>query len=185
MVRYTHIVVKLPGLLLLGALSACAGGGGVHGGGGAVARYPGLSCAPFARELTGLQLHGDAAAWWDQADGVYPRTHTPQIGSALVFERSDRLPSGHVSVVSRVEGARQIDVIQANWVPNQLARDEPVVDVSERNDWTLVRVWYSPINQLGSHAYPAYGFVLPRRPLGHDALAAAAEPAAQRMLARY
>lgn len=178
------VVTSLTSLLLVGALSACAGGGRGGGRGGDAARYSGLSCAPFARELTGLQLTGDAAAWWEEADGRYPRVHAPQVGSALVFARSGRLPSGHVSVVSRLDGPRQIAVIQANWVPGRLARDEIVVDVSAAGDWTLVRVWYSPVHQLGIHAYVTYGFVLPTRPRGHDALAALAEPAAVRVLAR-
>lgn len=175
------VVTALPLLLLAGALSDCAGGGGR---GGDVAHYPGLSCAPFARALTGLQLTGDAAAWWDEADGRYPRVHVPRVGGALVFARSGRLPSGHVSVVSRLDGPRQIAVIQANWVPGQLARDELVVDVSAAGDWSLVRVWYTPSHQLGTHLYATYGFVLPARLRGHDALAALAEPAAARLLAR-
>ncbi len=150
--------------LLLCLLSACAGG----------RSYSGLSCAPFARELTGLQLYGDAAGWWQAAAGRYDRTALPKVGGVLVFRRGARLPSGHVSVVSRVRGPRRIDVIGANWVPGEVERDQPVIDVSEANDWSLVRVWYPPSRQLGSHVYSTYGFILPPAPLGHDALASAA-----------
>ncbi len=173
--------ITRPGLpasiLLLAALSGCAGAGrGVSGD----PRYAGLSCAPFARALTGVSLRGEAAAWWGQADGRYARAHTPQPGAILVLRASDRLPSGHVSVVSRVLDGREIEVIQANWVPGELERDQPVIDVSSANDWTLVRVWYPPTGAMGSHAYPAYGFILPPAPLDHDALARAAAGAAER-----
>jgi hypothetical protein len=63
-------------------------------------------------------------------------------------------------------------------VPNELDQDQLVVDVSERNDWSEVRVWYPPTATLGIHTYPAYGFILPPRPATHDELAEAAQPAA-------
>ena len=129
-----------------------------------------------------MALRGDADSWWWQADGRYARSHAPQAGAILVLRAGGRLPSGHVSVVSRVLGSRSIEVIQANWVPGELERDQPVVDVSADNDWTLVRVWYPPIAAMGSHAYPAYGFIVPSSPAGHDALAADAAAAAERSL---
>ena len=141
-------------------------------------RVPGLTCAPFARELSGIALYGDAATWWDGASGKYKRGDKPVVGSVLVFQRSSRLPSGHVAVVSRILTPRQVQVIQANWVPNELEQDQLVVDVSASNDWSEVRVWYPPTNQLGSHTYAAYGFVLPPRPATHEELASAAQPAA-------
>jgi surface antigen len=140
-------------------------------------RQSGLTCAPFARELSGIALYGEAATWWDNAAGTYRRAARPEVGGVLVFRRSSRLPSGHVSVVSRVINARQIEVIQANWVPEQLDQDQLVVDVSERNDWSEVRVWYPPINQIGSHTYSAYGFVLPPRPATYAELSQATRPA--------
>lgn len=143
--------------------------------------YPGLSCAPFARALTGIALVGDAADWWDEASGRYARTSSPQVGGLLVFRRSGRLPSGHVSVVSRVLDARHIHVIQANWVPGELDEDQLIVDVSAENDWTAVRVWYPPTAQMGTFHYPTYGFIVPPVPLGHDALASRAEPAARQV----
>lgn len=167
-------------LLLLLALAAC-GGGRPQTGPNLAATYDaaGVSCAPFARALTGLRLSGDAADWWPQADGRYARSQSPQVGSVLVFKRLPRLPDGHVSVVSRVLDARRLHVIEANWVHDELDIDQLVVDVSERNDWSAVRVWYPPANQLGSHVYPTYGFILPPAPLGHDALAQGARPAAR------
>jgi hypothetical protein len=43
-----------------------------------------------------------------------------------------------------------------------IALDQPVEDVSPGNDWTAVRVWYPPVNQLGLTVFPTRGFVLPR-----------------------
>jgi surface antigen len=144
----------------------------------AASSHPGLTCAPFARELSGLALYGDADTWWSAAAGQYPRSSHPEPGAVLVFQRSSRLPTGHVSVVSRLLTPRQILVIQANWVPGELDEDQLVVDVSERNDWTELRVWYPPVNQMGSHVYAAYGFILPPRPASHEELVRATEPAA-------
>lgn len=142
-------------------------------------RVPGISCAPFARELSGIALYGDAAEWWDQASGRYARGDRPILGSVLVFRRSARLRSGHVSVVSRILGPRRVQVTQANWVPGELDRDQLVVDVSADNDWSLVRVWYPPVRKLGVHQYATYGFILPRRPATHDELLRATGPAAR------
>jgi surface antigen len=167
-------------LSLLLTLAACAGSAPRTGPNLAYAHtYPGLSCAPFARQLTGFALNGDAAEWWGEAASRYARSHRPQVGSVLVFRRAARVPSGHVSVVSRLLDSRRILVIQANWVRGQLDEDQLIVDVSPRNDWTAVRVWYPPGARLGSHIYATYGFIVPRVPLTHDALAAGAVPAAR------
>jgi surface antigen len=143
------------------------------------AHMPGLTCAPFARELSGVALYGDAADWWDQAAGRYGRSDTPRLGSVLVLRRERRLPSGHVSVVSRVLDRRRIEVMQANWVPGELDLDQLVVDVSEDNDWSSVRVWWPPVGGLGSHEYPAYGFIHAPGPATHEELARAAPDAAR------
>jgi hypothetical protein len=163
-------------LLLLGVLglSACASrtpsAGPYSGGyvGGTVA----AECAPFARALTGLRLHGEAADWWWEADGRYARQSQPAEGSVLVFRRSDRLPSGHVAVVSQVLSARQILVTQANWVHHRVTQDQPVVDVSPHNDWSLVHAWWPPSGAMGVTDYPAYGFIRPDRPATHRELTA-------------
>lgn len=142
-------------LLVLLMLAACGSGPRVTGPGAATS----LECAPFAREATGIQLYGDAASWWDQAEGRYARGQEPVPGGVLVFRRSGRLASGHVSVVSRVVSAREILVTQANWVRRRVTRDEPVVDVSARGDWSAVRVWWAPTGALGTGVYPTYGFI--------------------------
>jgi surface antigen len=97
----------------------------------------------------------------------------------MVFRRSERLPKGHVSVVSRVVSPRTILVTHANWMHGVVAQDQPVADISPENDWSLVRVWWAPISQLGATTYPVLGFIFPDRPLGHDAISARTAQAAR------
>jgi surface antigen len=152
-------------------LAACGGrGGNGHDYVGGIAS---VECAPFARALTGLRLSGAAADWWQQSDGRYARSHQPEVGSVLVLRRSARLPSGHVAVVSRVVSSRQIMVTQANWVHHRVTQDQPVTDVSSSGDWTEVRVWWPPTEQIGLTEYSAYGFIRPDHPAGHDHIIAA------------
>lgn len=146
------------GLLAALLLSGCGSGPRVPVTAGASTS---LECAPFARQVSGIQLYGEAYSWWDQAAGRYARGTEPVPGGVLVFRRGGRLGSGHVSVVDRVVSARQIAVTQANWVHRRITRDEPVLDVSARNDWSAVRVWWAPTGALGSTVYPTYGFIAP------------------------
>jgi surface antigen len=108
-----------------------------------------------------VALRGAAADWWEEAAGRYVRAERPRRGDLLVFRRSGRLPSGHVAVVRGVEDRRTILVDQANWVHRRISRGEPVVDVSPGNDWSEVRVWWSPAGQLGVSPYATYGFIRP------------------------
>ena len=121
-----------------------------------------VECAPYARELTGMELGGEAYRWWDEANGLYARSQTPAAGAALVFRRSWTLPAGHVAVVDKILSAREILVNQANWIHDRISHDDEVRDVSAYNDWTLVRVWWRPTGSLGVTLYPTYGFVGPR-----------------------
>lgn len=166
----------LPALLLLAALAGCAGPGG---GRGPVARgYLGgpvpFTCVPFARALSGLHLAGAAASWWQAAAGQYRRARAPRTGAVLVLRATSRLPEGHLAVVTRVLGPRTILVAQANWVPRRVTVDQPVVDVSGANDWSLVRVWWPPVGELGRRRYPADGFILPPRPRSPEQMEARA-----------
>jgi len=138
-----------------------------------------VECAPFARALTGVDLRGDGADWWQAAEGRYQRVQWPDVGAIMVFRRTERLPNGHVSVVSRVVSRREILVTHANWMHGVVAQDQPVADISPENDWSLVRVWWAPINQLGATAYPVLGFILPASPLAHDAISARTAQAAR------
>src|SRR4051794_7769002 len=105
---------RLAALLLAGTLAAC--GSSRHATGpylAAASRHPGITCAPFARELSGVALYGEAHTWWVAAQRRYEQASSPQVGAVLVFRRGDRLRSGHVAVVSRVLARRQVLVIQA------------------------------------------------------------------------
>jgi hypothetical protein len=166
-------------LMLPALLAACASGppaGPLRVG---ESYHPGLQCEPFARELSGIALYGDAAAWWPEAAGRYRRGDAPEIGAVLVLGRQSRLPRGHLAVVSRLVDARRVEVTQANWEPGVVDRDQLVVDVSPGNDWTEVRVWWPPARRLGTHTYRAIGFILPGRPATHAELARAVDPAAR------
>ncbi len=146
------------GLMAALLLTGCGAG---PRGAGSVGTSTSLECAPFARQVSGIQLYGEAYSWWDQAAGRYDRSSEPVPGGVLVFRRGTTLPSGHVSVVGRVISAREIRVTQSNWVHHRIGRDETVLDISARNDWSAVRVWWAPIGALGSTVYPTYGFIAP------------------------
>lgn len=81
---------------------------------------------------------------------------------------------GHVAVVSEVITDRLIQVTHANWSPingrrGQIEANVNVLDVSDKGDWSRVKVWYGPSEDLGTNAYPTYGFIYPNR-LDGDAL---------------
>ncbi len=168
-----RVVFRLLPLICL-ALAACGSGGTASGAriGDAGQAAP-VECAPFARALTGVNLSGNAADWWWQAEGRYARSRTPQVGSILVYRRSSRLPYGHVAVVSAVLSRRQIMVTQANWVHHRVTEDQLVLDVSPDGDWSSVRVWWPPTNQMGTADYDVFGFIRPEHPSGHDHILAA------------
>jgi CHAP domain len=148
-------------LVLLSTLLLAACGGRLSG------RADGSSveCAPFARQETGILLYGDAADWWDGASGRDQRGPDPVPGGVLVFRRSSRLPSGHVAVVRKLVSPREVRVDQANWVHRRVTIGEPVIDVSDANDWSQVRVWWEPSGAMGASTYPTYGFIVPREAL--------------------
>ena len=121
-------------------------------------------CAPFARVISGIQLFGNASAWWSQAAGRYERGQTPQPGAALVFRPSRSMQVGHVAVVNEVVSDRVIRVTHANWSPingrrGRIEREVEMVDVSANNDWSRVRVWYAPIQSVGTGSHATFGFV--------------------------
>jgi hypothetical protein len=121
-------------------------------------------CVPFAREASGIQIYGDAWTWWDQAAGHYPRGHDPRQGSVIVFSKTARLPLGHVAVVSRIVDNRVLMLTHANWSRQEGKRghteqDVTLFDVSDRNDWSKVKVWYRDAGGLGGGIYPVKGFV--------------------------
>jgi surface antigen len=130
------------------------------------ARYAGISCVPFARAESGIILTGNAAGWWDEAEGRYARGNAPEPGSVLNFRANGAMHLGHVAVVKDVINSRQIDIDQANWWGpgggrGVISRNVSVVDVSPHNDWTAVRVALGHSGSFGS-VYPTYGFIYQR-----------------------
>lgn len=117
-------------------------------------------CAPFARMFSGIQLFGAAASWWNQAVGKYSRGETPKEGAVLVFKSGGAMRYGHVATVSQVVSDRIIKVTHANWsTPGRVENDVEVMDVSAKNDWSKVRVWFKSLGGLGTSSYPVYGFI--------------------------
>lgn len=126
----------------------------------------GWSCVPYARSVSTIDLQGDAWRWWDAAAGQYQRGRQPVPGAVMVFERTSSLRRGHVAVVRAVESSRKILIDHANWGTGagkgRVDQAVAVVDVSRNNDWSVVRVWYSPINDYGTTDYPTRGFIYPQ-----------------------
>jgi surface antigen len=129
------------------------------------ARSGGISCVPFARNDSGIAVAGNAWQWWDNASGVYARGSVPEAGSVLTFRSNGRMRLGHVAVVTEVINPREVEIEHANWwgprMHGGVARNIPVVDVSENNDWTAVRVGLGQSGEFGS-VYPTYGFIYDR-----------------------
>ncbi|MBD9528749.1 CHAP domain-containing protein [Paracoccus sp. PAR01] len=116
-------------------------------------------CVPFARTVSGIDISGNAKDWWGKAKGHYNRGVTPVPASVLSFKATRKNPNGHVAVVSKVINQRQILISHANWNRNKVSIDMTAVDVSPKNDWSMVRVESMP-GQLGS-TYPVNGFIYP------------------------
>lgn len=66
----------------------------------AQAKY--LQCAPFARDVSGIEIRGNANTWWGQAAGRYQRGDRPQVGAVMAFKAVRSMPVGHVAMVSRI-----------------------------------------------------------------------------------
>lgn len=155
--------------LLCGAISSAALADSAVGmaasgrdGGAAVAGH--LECVPYARQVSGIRIFGDAHTWWDQAAGRYQRGSKPRVGAVMAFQPHGNMQLGHVAAVSRVIDSRTVLLRHANWSPingrrGQIENDVRAIDVSERNDWSAVRVWYAPIQALGGTAWPVDGFI--------------------------
>lgn len=127
----------------------------------------GISCVPYARMATGMAVSGNGWQWWDNAAGLYSRGRRPEPGSVLAFRSSGGMARGHVAVVERVVGARHVLIDHANWAGpgirrGTVMRDVSVVDVSEDNDWTAVRVQVGHDAGTFGRTYPTYGFIYNR-----------------------
>lgn len=141
-----------------------------------VAVTSGLSCVPFARMATGMNISGDARLWWYNAAGNYARGQQPERGSVLAFAASGGMSRGHVAVVSALVNPRTVLIDHANWAGpgirrGTVMRGVTVVDVSDRNDWTAVRVQTGWDNDTFGRTYATYGFIYNRAPDGRTLMA--------------
>jgi hypothetical protein len=128
----------------------------------------GLQCVPYARALTGVEIRGDAHTWWGQAEGRYDRGARPRVGAVMAFRPHGGMRLGHVAAVRKIFDSRTVLVSHANWstiggVRGHIENDVMVVDASEANDWSRVRVWYSPNEALGGTEWPLHGFIYPNK----------------------
>lgn len=123
-----------------------------------------LQCAPFAREISGVDIFGNAKTWWYQAEGRYARGAEPKLGAVMTFKPTRSMPMGHVAMVSKIVSDREVLIDHANWSTingrrGHIERGARVIDVSAKGDWSEVRVWYAPLKGLGTSSYPLYGFI--------------------------
>lgn len=129
-----------------------------------------LQCVPFARDVSGIDIHGNARTWWEQADGRYARGHAPRVGAVMAFAASGKMRYGHVAMVSQVLSDREVLLTHANWsYRGGIERNVLAVDVSPEGDWSEVRVWYAPIRDLGKTSYHVRGFIYADAPDALDA----------------
>lgn len=134
--------------------------------GGARAEYDapvhrrGISCVPYARENSNIELTGNALTWWYHAAGVYARGSHPEIGSVLNFRATRRMRLGHVAVVTNIIDSRTVEIDHANWsARGRISRGVRVIDVSQDNSWSAVRVGLPASPDGFGSVYPTYGFI--------------------------
>ena len=138
-------------------------------GGGAATLPPYLQCVPYARDVSGIRIFGDAYTWWNQAEGRYARGYVPKVGAVMAFKPHGNSHLGHVAAISRIIDSRTVLIRHANWSPingrrGQIEDDVRAVDVSPNNDWSEVRVWFAPIQAMGGTAWPVQGFIYNDQP---------------------
>ena len=117
-------------------------------------------CVPYARNLSGIQIRGNAKDWWGKAGNIFDRGNEPEVGAVMSFRATRGMPLGHVAVVSDIVTNREVIINHANWHRNKVSLKMGVMDVSKNNDWTLVRVETKP-GRYGS-SYPVNGFIYPK-----------------------
>jgi hypothetical protein len=119
-------------------------------------------CVPYARLHSGIDIHGDAYTWWEQAAKHFKRSPSPSEGAVIVLANSAHLRGGHVAVVRGVVSAREILVDHANWFNDgAIYVGNPVIDASAAHDWSAVRVWNMRTGSWGIRTYPVRGFIQP------------------------
>lgn len=137
-----------------------------------------LQCVPYARQVSGIGIYGDAHTWWGQAEGRFAKGRTPRPGAVMAFKPHGNMRLGHVAAVSRVIDSRTVLIRHANWSPingrrGQIEDDVRAIDVSPANDWSEVRVWFAPTQALGGTHWPVHGFIYNRKPEGPSGMGVA------------
>lgn len=129
-----------------------------------ISDQPYSECVPYARNVSGIGIWGDAVTWWAQAANIYVRSSRPAPGAVLVLRGWNDSTRGHVSAVREVVSSRLVRVDHANWLKTgEISLNVPVIDVSEANDWSKVRVWHVPGGYWGGRTYEVEGFIQPYR----------------------
>ncbi|MDB5701743.1 MAG: hypothetical protein JWL66_1942, partial [Sphingomonadales bacterium] len=119
-------------------------------------------CVTYARDVTGVDIRGNANTWWGQAEGKYQRGKAPKAGAILAFKSMRGMPAGHVAVVAHVINDREVLLDHANWSSRgRVEHGVRAVDVSPEGDWSQVRVWYAGIGDLGTRTNRTFGFIYP------------------------
>ena len=152
---------------------------------GAIKKPPApLQCVPYARQISGIPIYGDAYTWWEKAAGKFARGTAPKLGAVMVFTGYAGPSRAHLAVVRNLVNAREIKIDHANWLDDgQIYIDDPVMDVSSANDWSLVRVWNIRAAAWGGRTYPVQGFIGPRPENGSNAIAQSQQDDLARLIA--
>lgn len=123
-----------------------------------------LQCVPYARQITGIRIFGDAHTWWGKARGRYARGQRPRVGAVMALKPHGNSRLGHVAAVSGILDSRTILLRHANWSkPGLIENNVRAIDVSANNNWSKVRIWHGPSGSLGSSHWPLYGFIYGRK----------------------
>ena len=85
--------------------------------------WGGISCVPFARAATGLDVKGNAHAWWGSAAGSYERGQRPEAGKR----------AGRAAVDDRVNGGGLVSL------PDNGGRKQAVAVALDFCPWLLKR----------------------------------------------
>ncbi len=121
-----------------------------------------LQCVPFARQVSGIEIYGNAKTWWGQAAGRYDRGQAPRVGAVMALPSHGKMRLGHVATVSQIVSDRELLLTHANWSRRGgIERNVRAIDVSANGDWSRVRIWYARNGDLGTTSYPVSGFIYP------------------------
>jgi surface antigen len=166
-----HVLVRSHGLRQVAAVGRSRGLGSHRRGrpyaSNAATGGGGISCVPYARAVTGMQVSGNGGDWWGNAAGLYDRGQRPEPGAVMAFRANQGMSRGHVAVVRQVLNSREVLIDHANWGGPGIRRGSvmqnvSVVDVSDRNDWSAVKVQSGYNAEAFGRTYPTYGFIYNR-----------------------